>query len=37
MCLPGSWKVPSVFWFVGGIDRDAYAKAEASGRTNEEA
>jgi amidohydrolase len=29
------WKVPSVFWFVGGIDRQQYAKAEAEGRTNE--
>jgi hippurate hydrolase len=29
------WRVPSVFWFVGGIDRTVYAKAEAEGRTNE--
>jgi hippurate hydrolase len=29
------WHVPSVFWFVGGIDRQLYAKAEAEGRTNE--
>jgi ABC-type cobalt transport system substrate-binding protein len=24
-----------VFWFVGGIDRELYAKAKAEGRTNE--
>ncbi|HET7248317.1 MAG TPA: M20 family metallopeptidase [Gemmatimonadales bacterium] len=29
------WHVPSVFWFVGGIDRQLYAKAQAEGRTNE--
>jgi amidohydrolase len=29
------WHVPSVFWFVGGIDRELYAKAKAEGRTNE--
>jgi hippurate hydrolase len=29
------WHVPSVFWFVGGIDRQLYAKAKAEGRTNE--
>ena len=29
------WHVPSVFWFVGGIDRTLYAKARAEGRTNE--
>jgi hippurate hydrolase len=29
------WGVPSVFWFVGGTDPDAYAKAKASGRLNE--
>jgi amidohydrolase len=29
------WKVPSVFWFVGGTDRALYAKARAEGRTNE--
>jgi metal-dependent amidase/aminoacylase/carboxypeptidase family protein len=29
------WHVPSVFWFVGGIDRQLYAKAVAEGRTNE--
>jgi amidohydrolase len=29
------WHVPSVFWFVGGIDRQLYAKSQAEGRTNE--
>lgn len=29
------WGVPSVFWFVGGTDPEAYAKAKASGRLNE--
>jgi hippurate hydrolase len=29
------WHVPSVFWFVGGVDRQLYAKAQAEGRTNE--
>src|SRR5437762_8873304 len=26
------WNAPSVFWFVGGTDPDAYAKAKRSGR-----
>ena len=25
------WQVPSVFWFVGGVDRDMYAKAKRDG------
>src|SRR6201997_4611520 len=29
------WHVPSVFWFVGGTDPDAYAQAKKSGRLNE--
>jgi hippurate hydrolase len=29
------WHVPSVFWFIGGIDPDAYAKAEREGRLSE--
>jgi amidohydrolase len=29
------WHVPSVFWFIGGLDRDAYAKAEREGRLSE--
>lgn len=29
------WQVPSVFWMVGGVDPDTYAKAEREGRLNE--
>jgi amidohydrolase len=29
------WHVPSVFWFIGGVDPDTYAKAEREGRLNE--
>lgn len=29
------WHAPSVFWFVGGTDPDAYAKAQAANRLNE--
>ncbi|MGH3281712.1 MAG: M20 family metallopeptidase [Trebonia sp.] len=29
------WKVPSVFWFVGGFDPEVYAKAEREGKLNE--
>jgi amidohydrolase len=29
------WNVPSVFWFIGGVDPDTYAKAEREGRLNE--
>jgi hippurate hydrolase len=29
------WHVPSVFWFVGGTDPDAYAKAKAANKINE--
>ena len=29
------WQVPSVFWFVGGTDPDAYAKAKAENRLSE--
>src|SRR5512146_1354578 len=29
------WHVPSVFWFVGGSDRDIYAKAKELGRIND--
>jgi amidohydrolase len=29
------WGVPSVFWFIGGIDPDIYAKAEREGRLSE--
>lgn len=29
------WQAPSVFWFVGGTDPHAYAKAEAENRLND--
>lgn len=29
------WGTPSVFWFIGGIDADVYAKAKASGKLGE--
>jgi hippurate hydrolase len=29
------WHSPSVFWFVGGTDPDAYAKAKAANRLND--
>jgi hippurate hydrolase len=29
------WHAPSVFWFVGGIDPDTYAKAKEANRINE--
>jgi hippurate hydrolase len=29
------WQAPSVFWFIGGTDPDAYAKAAAENRLNE--
>ncbi|HXU06582.1 MAG TPA: M20 family metallopeptidase [Polyangia bacterium] len=29
------WQTPSVFWFIGGTDPEAYAKAEAENRLNE--
>ena len=29
------WHVPSVFWFVGGTDRQTYAKAKEAGKVNE--
>ncbi|HET7570355.1 MAG TPA: M20 family metallopeptidase [Gammaproteobacteria bacterium] len=29
------WGAPSVFWFVGGTDPEAYAKAKAANRLNE--
>ena len=34
-CFGTAWKVPSVFWFVGGNDPELYAKAKASGKLNE--
>jgi amidohydrolase len=29
------WHVPSVFWFIGGIDPETYAKAEREGKLSE--
>ncbi|HEX8977380.1 MAG TPA: M20 family metallopeptidase [Solirubrobacteraceae bacterium] len=29
------WHVPSVFWFIGGIDPDTYAAAQSEGRLSE--
>jgi hippurate hydrolase len=29
------WHVPSVFWFVGGTDPEAYAQAKAANRLND--
>lgn len=29
------WHVPSVFWFIGGVDPGTYAKAEREGRLSE--
>lgn len=33
-CFGTAWQVPSVFWFVGGSDPKAYAKAKAAGTLN---
>jgi hippurate hydrolase len=30
-CFGAEWQVPSVFWFIGGVDRDVYAKAKKDG------
>lgn len=34
-CFGTEWHAPSVFWFVGGTDPSAYAKAREAGRMNE--
>jgi hippurate hydrolase len=34
-CFGTAWQVPSVFWFVGGNDPKAYAKAKAAGQLNQ--
>jgi hippurate hydrolase len=31
-CFGAEWHVPSVFWFVGGIDRELYEQAQKTGR-----
>ncbi|GFO63663.1 M20 family metallopeptidase [Geomonas paludis] len=33
-CFGTAWRVPSVFWFVGGTDRETYAKAKEGGTVN---
>ena len=33
-CFGAEWKVPTVFWFVGGTDPQIYAKAQAAGQLN---
>ncbi|WP_130618983.1 M20 family metallopeptidase [Dyella amyloliquefaciens] len=34
-CFGAQWKVPSVFWFIGGTDPETYRKAKESGRLND--
>lgn len=34
-CFGTAWQAPSVFWFVGGNDPEAYAQAKAAGKLNE--
>jgi amidohydrolase len=34
-CFGAEWQVPSVFWFVGGTDADAYKQAEQAGRLSD--
>ena len=34
-CFGTAWQVPSVCWFVGGNDPQAYAKAKAAGKLND--
>lgn len=34
-CFGTAWQVPSVFWFVGGNDPQAYAQAKAAGKVND--
>ncbi|WP_291396081.1 M20 family metallopeptidase [Devosia sp.] len=34
-CFATAWKVPSVFWFVGGTDPKLYATAKKEGKVNE--
>jgi hippurate hydrolase len=33
--LPRAWKVPSVYWIVGGVDPEKFAEAKRTGRLNE--
>ncbi|MGH8013942.1 MAG: M20 family metallopeptidase [Candidatus Binataceae bacterium] len=34
-CFGTEWQVPSVFWFVGGVDADTYTKAEQAGQLSD--
>ncbi|GFO61027.1 hippurate hydrolase [Geomonas silvestris] len=34
-CFGTAWQVPSVYWFVGGTDRERYAKAKEAGTLNQ--
>jgi hippurate hydrolase len=34
-CFGSEWHVPSVFWFVGGTDPEAYAQAKRAGKVGE--
>ena len=34
-CFGAEWETPSVFWFIGGIDSDVYAKAKKDGKLGE--
>jgi metal-dependent amidase/aminoacylase/carboxypeptidase family protein len=34
-CFGTEWHAPSVYWFVGGTDPDAHAKAKQEGRLND--
>jgi hippurate hydrolase len=34
-CFGSEWHSPSVFWFVGGTDPEAYSEAKASGKLGE--
>ncbi|MBJ6801450.1 amidohydrolase [Geomonas propionica] len=33
-CFGTAWRVPSVFWFVGGTDMETYSKAKEAGTVN---
>jgi hippurate hydrolase len=34
-CFGSEWQAPAVFWFIGGIDENAYATAKATGKLSE--
>jgi hippurate hydrolase len=33
--LPHAWKIPSVYWIIGGVDPQKYAEAKRTGKMNE--